>query len=218
MQQVAFLFDGSFFHKKMELARKGSSNPSVTADDVKKVCYKALEDIELKNDQLFRIYYYDCYPFNGYATNPISGNQTNYGTTSVFNARMNFINNLKYRPRVAFRSGRLSNDGWQIPPGKTKYIIKKIRNGQQLEDRDVQINLNQKEVDIKIGLDIAWLASKKIVNKIVLVTGDSDFVPAMKFARREGLMVYLVYFGHGIKENLKEHCDGVIQVQLSDLI
>jgi uncharacterized LabA/DUF88 family protein len=212
--QVAFMFDGSFFHKKMQIAKRPSGEP-VTADDVLAVCEESFKNNELRNDQLFRIYYYDCYPFSEVATNPISGQQIHFGQTDVFRARKRFVDDLKYRPRLAFRSGRLSNDGWQIPPNKTRGIIRKIQSGQSLEARDVQINLNQKEVDIKIGLDIAWLASKRIVDKIVLVTGDSDFVPAMKFARREGLMVYLVHLGHGIKDVLREHCDGIVEVQIS---
>gem|GEM_PF-3858529 len=40
---------------------------------------------------------------------------------------------------------------------------------------------------MKIGLDIASLAYKKLVSKIILIAGDSDFVPASKFARREGI-------------------------------
>ena len=35
----------------------------------------------------------------------------------------------------------------------------------------------------------AMYVLKRIVEIIVLVTGDSDLVPAMKFARREGLRV-----------------------------
>lgn len=211
--QVAFMFDGSFFHKKMQIAKRSSGDP-VTADDVCQVCEQALKDEELKDDLLFRIYYYDCYPFSETALNPISGQTINFGRTDVYRARQNFLEDLKYRPRLAFRSGRLSNDGWQIPPSKTKQVIRKIRSGNSLEAGDVQINLNQKEVDIKIGLDIAWLASKRIVDKIVLVTGDSDFVPAMKFARKEGLMVYLMHLGHQIKAVLKEHCDGIVEVTI----
>jgi uncharacterized LabA/DUF88 family protein len=41
--------------------------------------------------------------------------------------------------------------------------------------------------DMKIGLDIAWIALKKVADILVLVTGDSDFVPVMKFARKEGM-------------------------------
>jgi len=61
---------------------------------------------------------------------------------------------------------------------------------------------------MKIGLDVAWLASKSIVERLILVTGDSDFVPAMKFARREGVQVILVTMGHSqIKQELKVHAD-----------
>ena len=38
---------------------------------------------------------------------------------------------------------------------------------------------------MKLGLDIATLTLKKQVNKIVLISGDSDFVPAAKLARAE---------------------------------
>ena len=44
---------------------------------------------------------------------------------------------------------------------------------------------------------------------LVLVTGDSDFIPAMKFARREGLKVYVDPMGHGIRRDLRAHADFV---------
>src|SRR6202142_516777 len=36
----------------------------------------------------------------------------------------------------------------------------------------------KKGVDMRIGLDIAWLSLKRIVDSVVLVTGDSDFCPS----------------------------------------
>jgi uncharacterized LabA/DUF88 family protein len=39
---------------------------------------------------------------------------------------------------------------------------------------------------MRIGLDIASMTLKHQVDTLVLVTGDSDFVPAAKLARREG--------------------------------
>ena len=44
---------------------------------------------------------------------------------------------------------------------------------------------------MKIGIDITSLALKRMVNQIVLVSGDGDFVPAAKLARREGIDVIL---------------------------
>ena len=43
-----------------------------------------------------------------------------------------------------------------------------------------------------------------------MVTGDSDFVPVMKFARREGLRVYLEAIGHPIRRELRAHADVVL--------
>ena len=61
---------------------------------------------------------------------------------------------------------------------------------------------------MKIGLDVAWLSSKGIVDRIILVTADSDFVPAMKFARRKDVQVVLVTMGHAlVKRELKVHAD-----------
>ena len=78
---------------------------------------------------------------------------------------------------------------------------------------DLKPNIRQKGVDMRIGLDIASLTLKHQVEIIVLVTGDSDFVPAMKFARREGSQLYLVTMGHGVRESMYEHADLLLAVE-----
>ena len=70
--------------------------------------------------------------------------------------------------------------------------------------------MTQKGVDIRIGLDIAWISLKRVVDAIVLVTGDSDFVAVMKFARKEGLKVILSPMGHSVRRELKAHADLII--------
>ena len=50
---------------------------------------------------------------------------------------------------------------------------------------------------------------KKQVDKIVLLAGDSDFVPAAKLARREGIDFVLDSLGRKIKDDLFEHIDGL---------
>ena len=64
---------------------------------------------------------------------------------------------------------------------------------------------------MRIGLDIASLTLKHHVQIVVLVTADSDFIPAMKFARREGAQLFLVTLGHGIRDEMREHADLVIE-------
>ena len=212
--QIAFLIDGGFLEKKLF---KALSNQFPQPQQILDVCFLAMKDCEFERDQLFRIYYYDCEPYAGTAIHPISGQQIDFSASGVYSRKSSFLRALKLMPRVAFRSGSLSLDGWNIPPARLKSVISKIQSNQGLSAGDLVPNLRQKKVDIKIGLDIAWLASKRIVEKIVLITSDSDFVPAMKMARKEGVMIYLLHFGHQAKEELKEHCDGIIAADLSKL-
>ncbi len=65
---------------------------------------------------------------------------------------------------------------------------------------------------MRIGLDIASLTMKRHAKVIVLVAGDSDFVPAMKFARREGAKLYLVTPGHTVRASMLEHSDLLLEL------
>lgn len=80
----------------------------------------------------------------------------------------------------------------------------------EINDNDVFLGLRQKGVDMRIGLDIASMALKRQVDTIVLVTGDSDFVPAAKLARREGVEFLLDPLWQQVSEDLTEHVDGVL--------
>jgi uncharacterized LabA/DUF88 family protein len=78
-----------------------------------------------------------------------------------------------------------------------------------LDGGSVALGLKQKGVDMRIGVDIASLVLKKQVDTIVLVAGDSDFVPAAKLARREGIDFILDPLWQQINADLFEHIDGL---------
>lgn len=107
--------------------------------------------------------------------------------------------------------GRLSEEqcGYLL----TQDTIKKLCNGakkfEDLQESDFKIDIVQKGVDMKIGVDIASLAYKQQVNQIILISGDSDFVPAAKLARREGIDFILDPMKAHIKDDLFEHIDGI---------
>ena len=92
-------------------------------------------------------------------------------------------------------------------------VIKKLCNGSrtfdELREEDFRLKVDQKGVDMKIGIDIASMAYKGQVDKMVLISGDSDFVPAAKLARREGIDFVLDPMGAPIKPELFEHIDGL---------
>lgn len=67
-------------------------------------------------------------------------------------------------------------------------------------------------VDMRLGLDIASLTHNGQINQIVLISGDSDFVPAAKLARRGGIDFVLDPMWSTIRADLHEHIDGLRNV------
>lgn len=74
---------------------------------------------------------------------------------------------------------------------------------------DLELRIEQKGVDMRIGIDIAHLAYKRLIDQMILVSGDSDFVSAAELARREGLDFILDLMGAHTAAVLREHVDGV---------
>lgn len=99
-----------------------------------------------------------------------------------------------------------------VPEDLARSLGAHAKHWQQLEDWMVQLDLRQKGVDMRIGLDIASLTLKKLASTIVLVAGDADFVPAAKLARREGLQFILDPLWQNVSPDLFEHIDGLMTV------
>jgi uncharacterized LabA/DUF88 family protein len=73
--------------------------------------------------------------------------------------------------------------------------------------QDFTFDIEQKGVDLRMGLDIARIALRGLAGTIVVITGDSDLIPAFKFARREGIRVYLDPLQGGVRPELRIHAD-----------
>ncbi|PYI80036.1 MAG: hypothetical protein DME26_22395 [Verrucomicrobia bacterium] len=78
----------------------------------------------------------------------------------------------------AVRRGEVVAHGWKLGNNAFKSMIK---NPRPPSARDLVPDLEQKGVDLRIGLDIARLALRERVDIIVVVSGDSDLVPAFRF-------------------------------------
>lgn len=114
------------------------------------------------------------------------------------------------------RLGSLKDNGnWHIYPQKLKEIFSGKSSFADLTDQDVYLEIHQKGIDMKIGVDIAALSLKRFVDKIVLFSGDSDFVPAAKLARREGVDFVLDPMHANVEPQLFEHIDGMQSVNPS---
>lgn len=201
LNRVAILIDGGFFLQRFKNINAGRSprigdmQPFIN-DVMAKV---AATNPAGTNDMLLRCYYYDCRPNGDTKVDP-NGNSVDFSAHAQFVAANHFHNDLRTFPQLALRLGELSFDGWKLDRAATATTPATYKP-----------DFKQKSVDIKLGLDIAWMSSKRTIDKLVLVAGDSDFVSPMKFARREGILVYLNPMAQPqIKIILKEHADFII--------
>jgi uncharacterized LabA/DUF88 family protein len=57
------------------------------------------------------------------------------------------------------------------------------------------VRYQQKQVDLLLGIDLVRVACKGYISEAHLVAGDSDFVPALRMAKDEGVVCVLHHGG-----------------------
>jgi len=212
--RTAILVDGGFFRKRASHLWDYTT-PSELAQILQDYCWKHIKQSNTKHKgelfDLYRIFYYDCPPSDKKVFHPLLQKQIDLKKTDSYAWNISFFNELKKRRKFALRMGTLSDTQSHYT---IRYeIVKKLCNGSlsfdSLTEKDFELHMEQKGVDMRIGLDIASLAYKKQVEQIILISGDSDFVPAAKQARREGIDFILDPLWSPIKDDLYEHIDGI---------
>lgn len=201
----AILLDGGFLTKKLQ-QRLGVA---ATADDIVAECDRLRALDVVSGYELLRIYYYDAAPATGRVKRPVTRTDFELAATTRFAASQRLFDSLALKPNFALRMGEihLSPDKWRMKPRAARKLIQVQR---PLADEDFDLDLRQKGVDMRIGMDMARLCLRDMVRAVIVVTGDSDFVPAFKFVRREGVKVYLETMGHNVRLELKQHADLVL--------
>ena len=142
---------------------------------------------------------------------PLLKRAIDMGKSSDYAWAIEFFKELKHQRKFALRLGRLAEEQahFNIKPEVMKKILNGSKSLSDLAQSDFILSVNQKGVDMRIGVDISSLAFKKQVDRIILISGDSDFVPAAKNARREGIDFILDPMRSPIKDDLFEHIDGI---------
>ena len=206
---TAILVDGEFFLRRYRFLC-GRQTPSKAAQDLHKMCLTHLEQKGFQRD-LYRIFFYDCPPLFKKVHNPITKSALDFSNTPVALWRNDFHRELKKLRKMALRLGYLNERSghWALVPDRLSDLLAGRIQVSDLCEGDVKYDVQQKGVDMRIGLDIAAMAFKRQVDQIVLVAGDSDFVPAAKLARREGIDFILDPLWANIRKDLHEHIDGL---------
>jgi len=210
---TAVFVDAGFFLKRFPIVYP-SKNKHDGAEVARTLHEMSLDHLRQKGDaerrDLYRIFVYDCPPLIKKAHSPLSKRPIDFGTSDTAIFRNSFHDELKCLRKVALRLGRLQDrKSWRLKPNKLAELLRGESAFSDLIDSDFVYDVSQKGTDMKIGLDIASVAYKRQADQIVLVSGDSDFVPAAKLARREGIDFLLDPMWGPVQSDLHEHIDGL---------
>jgi hypothetical protein len=203
--ETVVMIDGAFIRKKFRSAKKSD----ISVPDLQKIVENIFIAASIPSNN-YRVYFYDCKPCSEKTSLPISHTVYDFEAKPQYAKGMALIKGIKMLPFYAVREGVLSFNGWTLKPA--------CYGMNPLTDDCFTPNLKQKGVDIKIGLDVAWVSFNHIASSIIMITGDSDFVPVIKTARRNGVFVYLFTLGHNVKKELLENVDVVQEVPINQLV
>ncbi|MCS4534591.1 NYN domain-containing protein [Neisseria montereyensis] len=213
--RTAILIDGAFFIKRIRHFEKhnayNAQRISDLAFDLSLLHLSQKINGTKQHDSLYRIFFYDCAPLEKKMHNPISNLSIDFSRSDEAVFRRELHKELIKKRKLALRLGKLSDQlaHWRLKPDIMSRLLKGQIERSDITENDVVINVKQKGVDMRIALDIASITLKKQADRIVLISGDSDFVPAAKLARREGIDFILDPMWQNIPEDLFEHIDGL---------
>lgn len=193
--ETAVMIDGAFLRKKFHSKFK----KDITPTDVQTFTHSILQKSGLGNNS-FRAYFYDCSPCTAKTSLPVTNRAFLFDSQPQYQKGLDLLSGISQLDFFAVRLGQLQFSGWSL---KKKCYTQPT----PYTDDCFVPNLSQKGVDIKIGLDMAWIGYQNIAKHIVLVTGDSDFIPAIKVARKSGVFVWLYTLAHNVKADLKMNAD-----------
>lgn len=186
MMKTIVMIDGGHLR-----VRARQANTVYNPDFIEKVAHACIDPTQ---ESLLRVLYYDCAPYVGEARLPVSGLMTQFTGSS------DWLRQLGRKDLFAVREGVLKFRGF-----KPKRIP---ISPAALSDDDFKPDFEQKGVDMRIGLDIATYADDRLADRIILITGDTDCIPAMKHGRKSGIQMILISLpGQRLAPELYEHAD-----------
>ncbi len=216
--KAAILIDGGYFLKRLGSVRRDvdTLDPEAVDKAIGQLVdshLKQLNEIEKAGHAyslLYRCFFYDALPYMEKGHLPVSGRAIDYAKSDQARFRLALFDKLRRRANFAVRLGQVRKErSWVLSEDAQKALLDGTRQPSDLTDADFYPGLRQKAVDMRIGVDIASISLKRQADTIVLVAGDSDFVPASKLARREGVRIILDPMWRSVEASLFEHIDGL---------
>jgi len=104
---------------------------------------------------------------------------------SLHRSMQKFLSRLKRLPRFEIKLGKLQLIGGQF---------------------------RQKMVDVLMSLDIVDMCFDKKIQHVILIAGNSDFVPAVKKAKDCGAIVHLFYYSKSVHNQILDEVDELHEI------
>lgn len=209
-RKTAILVDGGYYRKRAIALWGKDITAAARADELFRYCLLHITEPEEPRD-LYRIFYYDCPPMTREIVHPLTKEKIVFAEQAGTKWANAFYEELAKKRKIAIRLGELaeSQANYVLKSDALRSILSDERNVSDLKKTDFKMDVKQKGVDMRIGLDVASLAYGGYVDQIVLIAGDSDFIPVAKMARKHGIDFILDPMKQFIKPKLSEHIDGI---------
>ena len=163
----------------------------LSADNIERIAHAC---VHTDSEELWRIMFYHCREYDGEIVLPVSGEKSHWRPKTNY-----MFDDLARKDFFAVRLGTLAFRGWHK---------KSVHKNNNLSDADFAPSFEQKGVDMRIGLDMASLAEQQRTDRLILITADTDLIPALKICRQRGIQIIAIEFpDRSISSRLKEHVD-----------
>jgi len=208
-RKTAILVDGGYYRVRAR-GLWGNKTATERAAELYEYCQLHITQPAEPRD-LYRIFYYDCPPMSKTMVHPLTKNTIDYSVLPGTKWSNDFYRQLVEKRKLALRMGELAESTacFVLKDTVLTDLLSGTKTINSLVESDFRVDVKQKGVDMRIGLDVASLAQNRFVDQIVLIAGDSDFLPVVKMARKNGIDVLLDPMKQFPKRNMQEHVDGI---------
>ena len=88
-----------------------------------------------------------------------------------------------------------------------------VRAGIETKVKDLQIFLGgAKKADWDVGISVDAIRLAQLVDTIVIISGDGDFVPLVEYLKNQGRQVEVASFGRSSSQKLKDVVDDFLDL------
>ena len=136
-----------------------------------------------------------------------------HSARNLYNARVNF--GAVFKDAVAGRKlVRAVAYVITTEAGDEKNFFEALSKlGIETKTKDLQIfSGGAKKADWDVGLAVDAIRTAEIVDTVVIVSGDGDFIPLVEYLKNQGRRVEVMAFGRSTSGKLKEVCDEFIDL------